>query len=152
MMVGTANGEPELEGNGGWEGVSSRVQAVVSQGGISSLTALYEAPVLRPAMVQFLGASLEERPDLYKLASPTTYVSEDDPPLLLINDALDPVVPVNQGEIMRNLYIEAGAEAKLVNPESVRFHRPIGTEEEQLEAARITRATTLQFFIDHLGL
>ena len=72
MMVGTANGEPELEGNGGWEGVSSRVQAVVSQGGISSLTALYEAPVLRPAMVQFLGASLEERPDLYKLASPTT--------------------------------------------------------------------------------
>jgi acetyl esterase/lipase len=152
MMVGTANSEPELEGNGGWEGVSSRVQAVVSQGGISSLTALYEAPVLRPAMVQFLGASLEERPDLYKLASPTTYVSEDDPPLLLINDALDPVVPVNQGEIMRNLYIEAGAEAKLVNPESVRFHRPIGTEEEQLEAARITRATTLQFFIDHLGL
>jgi dipeptidyl aminopeptidase/acylaminoacyl peptidase len=151
-MVGAANGEPELEGDGGWAGVSSRVQAVVSQAGISSLTRLYEAPVLRPAMVQFLGASLEERPDLYRFASPTTYVSEDDPPLLLLNDELDPVVPVNQGEIMYDRYIEAGAEAELIKPESVRFHRPIGNEAEQLEAARITRAAILRFFIEHLGL
>jgi hypothetical protein len=32
-------------------------------------------------MAQFLGATLEKRPDLYELASPTTYVSEDDPPI-----------------------------------------------------------------------
>ena len=69
MMVGYSWPDKQLEGSGGHEGASSKVQAVVSFYGPCDLT----APRTRDADVvcQFLGGKkYEDSPDLYRKASP----------------------------------------------------------------------------------
>ena len=150
MMVGTADGIAELEGSGGWDEFSSRVQAVVAVAAIGTLTDTEETKRLVPAMHNFLGTSIEENPELYRQASPTTYVSADDPPLLLINDELDPHVPIGHAEAMYSLYTKVGADVRLVKPKGMRSHRPASSYTERLEAGRIIRAITLEFLIENL--
>ena len=87
MMVGCADEKSGLEGSGGWPGVSSRVQAVVSNFGASDLAIEYRTTTSasRDLRTQFIGGTLQEKPDEYRRASPITYVSSDDPPLLLLH-------------------------------------------------------------------
>jgi acetyl esterase/lipase len=98
LMVGYAD-VPELEGDGGHADESSLVQAVVSLYGPTDLTA--ETARNENAVVRFLGnESFDKAPDRYKLASPVTHVSKDDPPTLLIHGTLDSTVPSNQSELL----------------------------------------------------
>ncbi len=110
MMLGCMDEDDGLEGNGGWEEYSSRVQAVCSFYGPTDLTTLY----IPSDCCNFIGHTLEERPDLYEAASPVTYVSAGDPPLLMVHGSADFVVPFHQSEIMRQAYKETGLEVELV--------------------------------------
>jgi hypothetical protein len=47
-----------------------------------------------------LGGTVKEKPDLAKAASPTTHVTADDPPFLIIHGDQDPVVPLQQSELL----------------------------------------------------
>ncbi|MFH1662669.1 MAG: prolyl oligopeptidase family serine peptidase, partial [Chloroflexota bacterium] len=110
MMVGCADEDTGMEGDGGWEEYSSRVQAVCSFFGPSDLTSLF----MPDGCCDFIGETLESRIDLYTAASPINYVSAGDPPLLMIHGSADYVVPYGQSEEMRRAYKDAGLDVELV--------------------------------------
>lgn len=97
MMVAYSWPDKQLQGSGGHEGASSKVQAVVSFYGPSDLT----APRVRDADVvrQFLGGKkYEDSPDLYRRASPIFHLSKDDPPTLILHGTIDALVPISQSD------------------------------------------------------
>lgn len=97
MMVGYASDQKQLEGGGGHQKVSSRVQAVVNLYGPCDLT----VPVMRKADVvqEFLGGKkYDKAPALYKIASPISYLTKDDPPTLILHGTLDALVSINQSD------------------------------------------------------
>ena len=110
MLAGCASEEDGLEGDGGWEGYSSRVQAVCSFFGPADLTSLF----IPQDCCELIGESLEERADLYTAASPINYVSAGDPPLLMVHGSADYIVPIGQSEMMLESYEDAGLDVKLV--------------------------------------
>jgi acetyl esterase/lipase len=98
MMIGYAD-TPELEGEGGHQNVSSRVQAVVNLYGPTDLTTDFARS--RKEVIQFLGdKSIYEEPERYKLASPITHVTKDDPPTLILHGSIDSTVPIEQAELL----------------------------------------------------
>jgi acetyl esterase/lipase len=92
MMLGVTDKADGLEGDGGWPDPSSKVQAVVSFFGPTDLTAPELWPDISPILRRFLGGPLAQKPDLYKQASPITYVREDSAPMLLFQGTNDPLV------------------------------------------------------------
>jgi uncharacterized protein len=112
-LLATADGSAGLEGNGGWQQVSSRVQAAVSYFGVSDLTAQFPSDTV-PVIVKFLRGTRDEKPDLYRKASPIHYVSKDDPPLLLVHGENDEVVPFDQSVRMAEVYRRMGLPVDLV--------------------------------------
>jgi acetyl esterase/lipase len=106
-LLATADGSAGLEGDGGWQHVSSRVQAAVSYFGNSDLTAQFPTDTV-PFIVKFLGGTRDEKPDLYRKASPIEYVSKDDPPLLLVHGERDEGVPFDQSVRMAEVYRRMG--------------------------------------------
>ena len=109
MMVGYSSDEPELDGDGGNDGVSSRVQAVVNLYGPTDLTTPYGRS--HQLVTNFIGASYDDAADVYKQASPLFHVTADDPPTLTFHGTLDSLVPVSQAdrlvEKLKELKIEA---------------------------------------------
>ena len=106
MMVAYAD-TPELEGDGGNLDVSSRVQAVVNLYGPTDFTAESARP--KSAIIDFLGGkTFDEAPALYRLASPITHVTQDDPPTLILHGTIDDVVPIEQAELLVTKLKESG--------------------------------------------
>lgn len=107
MMLGYAAGVPELEGKGGNEGVSSRVQAVVDFYGPYDLTTPFAQKA--GAVKKFLGGrSYEEAPELYAKASPSHYLKAGAPPTLILHGTIDDVVPIEQSDILAKRLKELG--------------------------------------------
>ncbi len=116
LMVGLADEKAGLEGKGGNEGVSSRVQAVCSWFGPADFTKganEFEGGTGR-SPIAFLGGTLKEAPDAYKNASPVTWASADDPPVLMIHGDKDSTVPLTQSQWMLEALEKAGAKGELV--------------------------------------
>jgi len=145
MMVGLVDKTAGLEGNGGWEEFSSRVQAVVPYFGPSELRR-------GTSTVKFIGGTLEDKPEIYKIASPINYVTEDDPPLLLIHGEQDTTVPYNHSEQIYRSYQQAGLEAELIKVSNAghgfrqETDSPISPSLDEIEQER------LDFFIKYLLL
>ncbi|MFA4835373.1 MAG: alpha/beta hydrolase [Dehalococcoidia bacterium] len=119
MMVGCADETAGLEGNGGWAGFSSKVQAVCSFYGVSDLTAQYEyyqkeKRTTNIALNKFMDGTPKQIPDIYALGSPITHVTADDPPLLLIHGDRDQTVPFVQSEMMHTACQRLGLDSTLV--------------------------------------
>jgi dipeptidyl aminopeptidase/acylaminoacyl peptidase len=107
MMAGYVTDNPELEGTGGHPEVSSRIQAVVNLYGPTDLTTDFARD--NDVVVKFLGGeSYADKPELYRLASPNTHVSADDPPTLILHGSIDTVVPIIQAELLVDKLKEAG--------------------------------------------
>ncbi len=96
MMLGTMDKEDGLEGKGGWPDEPSKVQAVVSYFGPTQLDANDIPSNSVPLVSTFIGGSQKEKPEAYRQASPLTYVSPDDAPMLLFHGTSDPIVPYSQ--------------------------------------------------------
>jgi len=98
MMVGYSSDVPELEGDGGHAGVSSRVQVVVDIYGPTDLA----CPEAREMGVvkKFLKKSYDEAPGLYEQASPIKHLTKDDPPTLVVHGTIDDLVPVWQSDVL----------------------------------------------------
>lgn len=96
MMLGVMGPNDGLEGNGGWAEFDSQIQAVVAFFGPTDLAA-NDLPVASQQLAKdFLGGTLENNPEVYKAASPISYVSKGDAPLLLFQGTRDPLVPHTQ--------------------------------------------------------
>jgi acetyl esterase/lipase len=96
MMLGTMDKDDGLEGDGGWPDQSSKVQAVVSYFGPTDLAASDIPDASRGIVKNFIGGTPVEKPREYRQASPLTYVSPGDAPMLLFQGTKDPLVPHTQ--------------------------------------------------------
>ncbi len=114
LMLGLTDPSHGLEGECGNLKFSSCVQAVVSLAGPTELISLYHEKSNPISIVEFLGGTPEEVPDQYKIASPLTYVSKDDPPVLTIQGDRDASVPPKQAELLDAKMKEAGASHMLI--------------------------------------
>lgn len=133
-LVGVANDVPEFEAEPAYPDTSSRVQGVVVIAGPTDLRVFNEqnhhhlACLNHPRADQNVIRQNDPREDLNRLlgglvrknldkaakASPVSYVSEDDPPILLIYGFRDNSVPPHQGEYFHSLLQQAGVQSDLV--------------------------------------
>lgn len=89
LMLGLTHSSNGLEGNCGDVSMSTRVQAVVNLAGGTELALHYD--IYPYDYGDLLGGTPNELPERYDAASPLTYVSWDDPPVLTICGREDPV-------------------------------------------------------------
>ncbi len=112
-LVATADQNAGLEGEGGWQNVSSKVQAAASYFGVSDLTMQFPQDTVQ-VIVKFFRGTEKDMPALYRKASPIVYVSKDDPPLLLVHGEKDDGVPFNQSVLMAKTYRRAGLAVEFI--------------------------------------
>lgn len=99
LMAGYSSDIAALEGEGGNPGVSSRVQAVIDFYGPTDLTTDFARK--QGVVKDFMGGKTwEQAPDLYKQASPLTYLTPDDPPTLILHGTIDDIVPIDQADTL----------------------------------------------------
>jgi len=108
MLLGTMDQKDGLEGSGGNPDQSSKVQAVVSWFGPTDLGQKDFPASVNEMIDNFLGGTLEEKPEAYKAASPVTYVDKDDAPILHYQGTKDVLVPYNQAYLMADAMTKAG--------------------------------------------
>ena len=122
-LLGTSGGVAELEGAGDNPTLSSRVQAVCDMAGPSDILQFYEAvsnsnegmaSAARSSIEQFLGGSVEQNRAKAIAASPTTYVSKDDAPFLIIHGENDMSIPVSQSKVLASKLKAAGVPVTLI--------------------------------------
>ena len=86
--------------------VSSRVQAIVDLYGPVDLTTEYART--HDLTTSFFGASYEQAPEKYALASPLHWLTPDDPPTLIFQGTIDDLVPVSQSDTLHAALDRAG--------------------------------------------
>jgi len=116
-MLGLMDGDGDYRDSGASE-TAAKVQAVVSLYSPTDLRLPF--PTQGATLGSYLGApslGLNSNPDakrLYDEASPAYYVSNDDPPLLLIHGDADPVVPYEQSTHLYELLNREGVTTRLI--------------------------------------
>ena len=120
-MLGTSGGVKKLEGKlGGHLDQDSRVTCVVDYFGPSDLLTMgkypsrmkHDAPDSPESIL--VGGPLQETEEAARNASPTSYVSKDDPPFLIVHGDKDPLVPHNQSARLAEALRKAGADVKFI--------------------------------------
>jgi acetyl esterase/lipase len=119
-LLGTSGNVDELEGSGGWEDQSSRVNTVVDYFGPTDLTTIAgphngeKEEHIRNVVGMFLGGPIEENSARARSASPMTYISPEAAPTLIIHGASDLPVPFSQGQALYRALQEKGVPASLI--------------------------------------
>jgi acetyl esterase/lipase len=114
LLIGLTDAGSGLEGNGGNPEQSSRVQAVVNFFGPTDAATCYQESNSPWIFRLFLGGTPQEIPETYKTASPITYVSSDDPPVLTLHGDQDVLVPFAQAKMLDKKMKESGANHTLM--------------------------------------
>jgi acetyl esterase/lipase len=96
LLLGLTGPNDGLEGNVPAGAPDSRVKAVVNYFGPTDLAAKDIPNVSKPLFKDFLGGSAQEKPEAAAKASPLTYVSKGDAPVLTFQGTKDPLVPFTQ--------------------------------------------------------
>ena len=119
-LLGTTGGVKDLEGTVNDLKQSSRVQGVVDWFGPTDLLRMNETESDRrhdapnSAESKLIGGPLLENKDKAAKASPTTYVSKDAPPFLIMHGEYDLEVPIRQSEILAGALERAGVEVTFI--------------------------------------
>ncbi len=100
MMLGVMDEKDGYHGTGGWAEQSDKVQAVVSYFGPTKLDADDMPDISKPLVKDFIGGTPQEKPDAARAASPLTWVSSNDAPMLLFQGTKDPLVRHSQAWMM----------------------------------------------------
>ncbi len=108
LMLGLTGPDDGLEGDVPKDAPSSKVQAVVNYFGPTDFKATDLPEVTKPIVRDFLGGTVEEKPDAAAKASPLTFVTPDDPPILTFQGTKDPLVPHTQAEKLTDAMSKAG--------------------------------------------
>ncbi len=117
-MLGTTAGVPELEGDVGSQGQSSRVACVVDFCGPTDLQNIQpEEKSVEGLLSKLLGGTPAERPAAAKSASPLAFVNKDCPPFLIVHGTADRLVPIEQATMFCDALKAAGVEATLIKIE-----------------------------------
>lgn len=113
-LLGTSGGVAELEGDGGWAGFSSRVQAVVTWFAPTDFTRMggtHDDPDSPEA--RLIGGPVQQNREKAARASPITYITAECPPFFIAHGAEDAVVPASQSELLHAALRKAGVESDL---------------------------------------
>jgi acetyl esterase/lipase len=114
LMLGVTSPDDGLEGEPlGSDPVSTRLQAVVNYFGPTDLAAPDIPEVAQGLLRDFLGGSPAEKADLCRQASPITFVSKDDPPILTFQGTKDPLVPHTQATRLADAMTAAGVPGRV---------------------------------------
>jgi acetyl esterase/lipase len=127
MMLGLTQAADGLEGptsQGGGDGngngngdagpvPNTRIQAVVNYFGPTDLAASDIPEVSKPLLRDFLGGTPAEKPKETAQASPITFVSKDDPPVLTFQGTKDPLVPHTQATKLADALTDAGVPGRV---------------------------------------
>ena len=108
-MAAVTGDAPEVEGSVGTTGVSSNVQAAVAFYPPTNFQTM-DAWAVRKCMPpnchdhenspesQLLGCAIQTCPGKVLAADPSRYITDGDPPTMILHGGSDPLVPHNQGE------------------------------------------------------
>lgn len=142
-MLGTSGDVAALEGTvGGLLNVDSRVHCVVDEFGPTDLLSMRgthdngDSPESK-----LVGGAIQENAEVARAASPITYVTKEDPPIMMIHGTKDPLVPFQQSELLFASLKKNGVESILVAVEGA-GHGNFGTKE--------VPSRMKQFFDKHL--
>lgn len=94
LMLGVTGPDDGLEGEHAQGAPSSRVQAVVNYFGPTDLAVTGLPPQLDVLIRDFLGGTASEKPEIARQASPLTFVTQDDAPILTFQGTADTIVSV----------------------------------------------------------
>jgi acetyl esterase/lipase len=128
-LLGSADEKDGLEGTG-WSGISSRVIAVAEYFGPTDLSdtgSQFSSEGLS-MVTDLLGCDPFVCPEAARLASPITYVSPGDPPILIVHGEKDVLVPYRQAELFAEklrLAGNAGALIKVKNANHLFIPNPL---------------------------
>jgi acetyl esterase/lipase len=114
LLLGLTSASDGLEGDSGNPGYSSEVQAVVSIAGMVEAVSFYRETNVPARVEVLLGGGPEEVPEQYVKASPLTYISQDDPPVLFIRGDKDTSCPPSQADLLTKKAAEVGMALSLV--------------------------------------
>jgi acetyl esterase/lipase len=114
LLVGLTDPSSGLEGESGNPGQSSRVQAVVNVFGPTDIAFCHQKSSVAWIFRLFMGGTPAETAERYKAASPITYVSKDDPPVLTLHGDKDALVPIEQAEKLDRMMKAVGASHALM--------------------------------------
>jgi acetyl esterase/lipase/type 1 glutamine amidotransferase len=146
LMLGCTDATSGFDDDSDGSPVSSRVQAVAAWAGLTDLTDPSGPRKLTGELEdltrRFLGGSAEQMPDVYRKASPLSYVARSNAPTLLVHGDRDLLVPYSHSEVMLGKLRAAGVEASLL---TVKDAGHLFNSDEAIEA-------TLRFFSRHLRL
>ena len=145
-LMGTAGDIEELEGELGTTDVSSRVQAVcdffgpsdfpnVTPSTCTEISRLDHAAADSPE-AKLIGGAISEMPDEAIAVSPVTYVTEDDPPFLIVHGDADPIVPFLQSQVLHDALVAAEVESELITIEGG-GHGGFGQDDPRDEVPRV---------------
>jgi acetyl esterase/lipase len=115
LLLGVTGAADGLEGSGeaGPSSGDTRIKAVVNYFGPTDLAAPDIPDISKPLVKDFLGGTPEAKPDAAKRASPVTYVSKDDAPVLTFQGTNDPLVPFNQAVKLAQAMTKAGVPGRV---------------------------------------
>ncbi|MCE0522461.1 MAG: alpha/beta hydrolase [Methylacidiphilales bacterium] len=109
LCLGTMADAKEYEGDGGYPGVSSAVQAVVDFYGPTDFThpGIY-TPMAIKLTEGLFGVPYGQNPAFWISGSPLFYVKAGDPPMLLVHGDADTLVPLAQSSVFDAALTQAG--------------------------------------------
>lgn len=113
MLLGTMDKQDGLEGEGGHADQPSKVQAVVAFFGPTDLAQTDFPAAVGGLINDFLGDTLDEKPDIFKAASPITYVNKGDAPTLIYQGTKDRLVPHAQAILMADAMTKHGVPGRV---------------------------------------
>ncbi len=94
---------------------SGQVQCVVDFFGPTDLKLYAATPGIEDGwMVPFLGKDCKTDPNVYKRASPLTYVTKEAPPILILHGTFDLIVPIKHSEELYQALKDAGTPVEMV--------------------------------------
>jgi acetyl esterase/lipase len=96
LMLGVTGPEDGLEGDAPADAPDTKIHAVVNYFGPTDLTAADFPEITRFWNRDFLGGTPEEKPEVARRASPLTFVSKGDAPVLSFQGTSDQFVPASQ--------------------------------------------------------
>jgi acetyl esterase/lipase len=107
-------------------------------------------PARSERLTFWLGGSRKQLPDVYKSASPTSFVDAKDPPIFLFHGKLDRIVPITSVEKMKERLDSTGVDSILhVIPNADHFGAFVNREARKLAIEfldeKLSREQTLNF-------
>jgi acetyl esterase/lipase len=113
LMLGLTGPNDGLEGDVSAGAPDSRVKAVVNYFGPTDLAAKDIPDISKPLVKDFLGGSPQEKPEAAAKASPLTFVTKDDAPVLTFQGTKDPLVPFTQAIKLAEAMNSAGVPGRV---------------------------------------